>query len=302
MWPCEYTCVCPPHSPLWLTHLTPSFRSNGKKRATRKLFEKARVIDDPLYSNPSSPDSTSDRRVSVRYSLGSTFKARRSLLSPCYTPPPLSPPPLPSLFPTPQIPGDPALPLILVANETDLYRAMCCTHTTLSDRFLEIGSDLGFCTAAVHKTLSLNEPPLSPSDPPITPPPTLPILGVDISPESIDTSSTSYPHIPFSLIDALNPAAHPSLHALFATHLPGGPTVVAIDINGTRELPAVQECIRTVLSNWGAAPPCPARLIIVKSRALHAYIMPPPSPPPRPPSPSRARSPLTAPPRSAPSA
>jgi hypothetical protein len=44
------------------------------------------------------------------------------------------------------------------------------------------------------------------------------------------------------------------------------PTVVAIDINGNRELPAVLACLNKVASTWKP------RLILVKSRALHGQL------------------------------
>lgn len=51
--------------------------------------------------------------------------------------------------------------------------------------------------------------------------------------------------------------------------LGGPPGVVAIDINGNRELPAVLKCVGRVL-NSGKEPP---RLVIVKSRFLHAKLL-----------------------------
>lgn len=51
--------------------------------------------------------------------------------------------------------------------------------------------------------------------------------------------------------------------------LGGPPCVVAMDINGNRELPAVLKCLHRVL-NSGKEPP---RLVIVKSRFLHAKLL-----------------------------
>jgi hypothetical protein len=48
------------------------------------------------------------------------------------------------------------------------------------------------------------------------------------------------------------------------------PTIVAIDINGNRELPAVLACLQKVSSLWKP------RLILVKSRALHGQLSLPP--------------------------
>jgi hypothetical protein len=52
--------------------------------------------------------------------------------------------------------------------------------------------------------------------------------------------------------------------------LGGPPCVVAIDINGNRELPAVVKCVDRVLISGKERPP---RLVIVKSRFLHAKLL-----------------------------
>jgi hypothetical protein len=61
----------------------------------------------------------------------------------------------------------------------------------------------------------------------------------------------------------------PQLLNWWHQHGGGGssPTVVAIDINGTRPLPAVQTCLALVVQTWQP------RLVIVKSRELYAHIV-----------------------------
>ena len=68
------------------------------------------------------------------------------------------------------------------------------------------------------------------------------------------SSSSSLPMLPMDLFP------HPADNSTTTN----ASLVVAIDINGNRELEAVQQCIRIVIDVWRP------RLIIVKSRALHA--------------------------------
>lgn len=93
---------------------------------------------------------------------------------------------------------------------------------------------------------------------------------------SFPTYTTSrYPDCTFSLEDALTTKGTAKLRSLCMEKLVGGyPSVVAIDINGNREIPAVLKCIENFMNpsddvvvekDW-ALP----RLIVVKSRLLYA--------------------------------
>ncbi|GMI36261.1 hypothetical protein TeGR_g2699 [Tetraparma gracilis] len=275
-------------SPLPPAALVYVFQSKGRGNK-RKLYERARVVEDPAHATsnsnnnedpPHKPDP--DRRVEVRYSRGSRFSVRRRMLAPVLEPG-MGEPGMGEWEPLFELPGGdtgfwvrpeepPRRPpvLVLVSNETDLYRSLLCVHTTASDRFLEVGSDLGFCTAAVHRSLSSPQPGRAPESKLPAP---LPlgrpaVLGVDISEESLAASRASFPHVPFANVNALAEDGLAALPALFEEHLGGAPTVVAVDINGTREVKAVRACVAAAVGGWGGRFP-PPRLVVVKARSLH---------------------------------
>ena len=100
-------------------------------------------------------------------------------------------------------------------------------------------------------------------------------LGIDKSEESIRIARERYPHQKFLLRDVFEEDNDDVLQGLRQDgddnigldHGENGLVrnlVVAIDINGNRELPAVLRCIQLVLDSWSP------RMIMVKSRALHA--------------------------------
>ncbi|CAJ1940090.1 unnamed protein product [Cylindrotheca closterium] len=123
--------------------------------------------------------------------------------------------------------------LILVASETNDYRRSAIVHTLESDSFMEIGCDFGILVDSVHCESK---------------------IGIDKSEESIGIAKERYPSRDFLLADVFedfDASAHK-------------PTVVAIDINGNRLLPAVIDCIQLVMDAWSP------RLIVVKSRELYA--------------------------------
>jgi len=124
--------------------------------------------------------------------------------------------------------------LILVTSETNDYRRMATVHTRVEDHFLEIGCDFGILVDSVDSKTR---------------------LGVDKSEDSIRIARERYPTRNFLLGDVFEDELDISL---------GSPSVVAIDINGNRMLPAVLDCIQLALDNWSP------RLIIVKSRELYA--------------------------------
>jgi hypothetical protein len=124
---------------------------------------------------------------------------------------------------------------IIVTPETSEYRRLCVVHTLHS--FLEIGCDYGVTVHRVHTQGHIPR-----------------VWGMDKSVESIAFARQNYPALPFYCFDVLVPTEDWPAEIQ--------PEVVAIDINGNRELPAVQQCIQVVLERYHP------RLIIVKSRAL----------------------------------
>jgi hypothetical protein len=81
-------------------------------------------------------------------------------------------------------------------------------------------------------------------------------LGVDKSEESIGIARERYPNREFLLGDVFEDDITPQ-----------HPLVVAIDINGNRELPAVLKCVQVALDSWSP------RLVVVKSRELYAKLL-----------------------------
>lgn len=125
--------------------------------------------------------------------------------------------------------------LIVVASETKDYRRSAIVHTLEEDVFMEIGCDFGILVDSV-KCKSR--------------------LGIDKSEESISIAKERYPDRDFLLADVFEDFDATSHH----------PSVVAIDINGNRALPAVIDCIQLALDAWSP------RLVIVKSRELYAKL------------------------------
>jgi hypothetical protein len=125
--------------------------------------------------------------------------------------------------------------LILVASETNDYRRTATVQTRKEDHFVEIGCDFGILVDSVDAAST---------------------LGVDKSEESIRIARERYPKHDFLLGDVFE--------ALDVS--PQQPLVVAIDINGNRQLPAVLKCIQLALDKWSP------RLLVVKSRELYAVL------------------------------
>lgn len=105
-----------------------------------------------------------------------------------------------------------------------------------NDNFIEIGCDYGLTVDSVDAKST---------------------LGVDKSEESIGIARKRYPDHAFLLGDVFKDL----------TLTPQHPLVVAIDINGTRELPAVMKCVQLVLDSWSP------RLVIVKSREFYSKLV-----------------------------
>jgi hypothetical protein len=125
--------------------------------------------------------------------------------------------------------------LVVVASETNDYRRNALVHTLEEDNFMEIGCDFGILVDTVRCKSR---------------------LGIDKSEESISIAKERYPDRDFLLADVFEDFDATAHH----------PSVVAIDINGNRQLPAVVDCIQLALDAWSP------RLIIVKSRELYAKI------------------------------
>lgn len=126
--------------------------------------------------------------------------------------------------------------LILVTAETSDYRRIATVHTRIEDHFLEIGCDFGILVDSVDAKTR---------------------LGIDKSETSIQIARERYPNRDFLLGDIFEDDLDIALE---------NPSVVAIDINGNRMLPAVLDCIQLAVDRWSP------RLVIVKSRELYAYM------------------------------
>lgn len=220
-----------------------------------ELFLRARVVRDDQED-----DLVPTRRILVRYPKGSTYQVKRSNLIPVLEP---------------LTKND--LPVVLIMAETPDYRRAAVVHTCLGDSFLEIGCDYGACVNRVQRALhDVRSVPQNPQDEPMNLPPAdvgrVWCLGVDKSTESIDIATKQFPFCKFSVEDALTSDGIAKLQVLCSSVLQTrNPSVVAIDINGNREIPAVLQCVDNVMNppseEWGLP-----RLILVKSRLLHSAL------------------------------
>lgn len=238
---------------------------------TNAYFRRARVVeDDGTASNSGDSD-----RILIRYPSGSTYRVRRNKVHPTLEHGNHN-----------DSDNNKRRRYVLIYPETPIYRQACVTHTYWEDSFLEIGCDGGNTVERVHRGLQEGgfvamdpcavEPQgvVSSSSSPTTATTTMKdggiqCLGIDKSQFSIDTATEAYPQCSFSLQDALEDACGLRQYC-HETLLHGYPTVVAIDINGNREIPAVVQCIENIMNpvdppeGWELP-----RLIIVKARRLH---------------------------------
>ncbi|GKY97669.1 hypothetical protein MPSEU_000725200 [Mayamaea pseudoterrestris] len=130
--------------------------------------------------------------------------------------------------------------LVLVYPETPIYRRACVVNTLPDDVFVEIGSAFGDNVNRVYQKSTKR------------------VFGVDKSETSVATARKNHPHLNLLLWDILEDSTKlPEKLAGVAVD------VLAIDINGTRELEAVLQCLQVVFDLWEP------RLVIVKSRNLH---------------------------------
>ena len=226
---------------------------------TNVCFRRARVVSDNNNNNNNNNNSD-DERVLIRYPKGSTYRVRRTNICPVL---------------------EHEKGLVLIYPETPAYRKSCVTHTYQNDRFLEIGCDFGPTIDKVQRglqqggivSMDANQNEKQPIDEEVPPMEKTKVqcLGIDKSQVSIDIAKERYPHCYFTLEDALTVEGTQQLRQLCQDVMLGGyPTIVAIDINGNREISAVMQCINHLMNPIN--PPdgwVLPRLIIVKSRLLH---------------------------------
>jgi len=265
------------------------YQTNSSSSASSRteLFLRARVV------RPEGED-----RIVVRYPKGSTYKVRRSNLIP--------------VLEAGRIQKNKEY-VVLVTSETCDYRRLSAVHICVGESFLEIGCDFGTCTDRVRQVLmdfedvplrrccsdevksviggsmldeiqniKLEDARTAPTSPEFQMNTTdkSVAIGVDKSSESIAVALKRCPRSSFFPIDdILTDSGASQLRDLCCENLLYScPSVVAIDINGSRELPAVLQCIQMVMryfvpSEDNYLTTCmPPRLIVVKSRTLYNYL------------------------------
>lgn len=126
-------------------------------------------------------------------------------------------------------------PCIIVCCETNLYRRACVVHATDSN-FCEIGCAFGDTCQRVYRYHQSK------------------VLGIDKSVESIEIAKSRHRGIDFRLSDVLKDGLPEKV---------ARPLVVAVDINGNREIGAVQDCLTVVLES------IQPEVVVVKSRAMY---------------------------------
>jgi hypothetical protein len=135
---------------------------------------------------------------------------------------------------------------VLLYRETDAYRRACVIHCGPDESFCEIGCAEGIACEKIRQTGNIEHRRL------------VPPVGIDKSNVCIDEAKRRYPMCQFMRADIFATEGDDLFHwPTFA------PQVVAIDINGTRELEAVLSAVELVIRHWRP------RLILVKSRALY---------------------------------
>jgi hypothetical protein len=236
---CESTCK---HTPS-----NTDVRSNQSQGPLSRLelFLRARVVESESSDRSQTASLTSrspsdiehsppDERVLVRYPKGSTYRVRRDHLLPVL---------------------EGQRRVVIVADETPPYRKCCAVHTLPTDSFLEIGCDLGHTLQRVHETGNERSSAASRI-----------LVGIDKSLFSVRAAKGSYPHLRLVQWDPLEQPTSVLREGLGVNEF--RPDVIAVDINGSRELPTVLACLASI---WDVHQWQP-RLIVVKSRTLHAHL------------------------------
>lgn len=218
-------------------------RSTQHSSSRLELFLRARVVvadaDSIQPGVPAAaptvgdPKVLSEDRVLVRYPKGSTYRVRRDHLLPVL---------------------ERQARIVIAVDETPPYRRCCAVHTLPAESFLEIGCDLGHNLQRVHETGGEGRSA------------SRLLVGVDKCPLSVRRAKEAYPHLTFVRWDPLEQPARDLCDSLGVEEF--RPDVIAVDINGSRELPAVLACLTSI---WDAHKWEP-RLVVVKSRTLHARV------------------------------
>ena len=264
--------------PVWVC------KSKGRKRGEHhqhgeegeqrsELFLRARI-------QSFAPESD---RITVVYPKGSTYRVKKTHLW--------------TILPHP---GH-----VIVWPETPLYRRCCIQHTLIpQEYFVEIGCDYGITPSKVAAAAAVEDDAspfvlgIDKSTESIAVAkdryPHIPFVQWDVLEEewpveeptlssTYKTTSNDDHHNHHEEEDDSNPQQRPrsaweylkKLHQQTQQHDDNdsesnfSSLVVAIDINGNRELEAVQACVQKVQALWRP------RLIIVKSRALHSRLVRP---------------------------
>lgn len=132
--------------------------------------------------------------------------------------------------------------LIIVSPETTDYRRLCIVQTPKDHSFIEIGCAFAFTVGNVDCSKR---------------------LGIDKSPSSLELAKKNFPTLDLEELDVLVESKEGLMNILERYEMNDcGKLIVAIDINGNRELEAVVECLQRILDVWRP------RLVIVKSRSL----------------------------------
>jgi hypothetical protein len=197
-----------------------------------KLFSRA-VVD-------SDEDDERDSRICVRYPHGSTYRVRSSLL----------------LHIIDESVTSVSGPHVVIFAETSEYRRACIVHTGPNESFCEIGCACGITCQKVKLYGHADRL----------------VVGLDKSEQEILKAKASVPDCTFATCDILRSTEEwlPMVDKIPQSKMDGEqgrsgfcPTVVAIDINGNRELQAVLSCLQVAMDVWRP------RLILVKSRSLY---------------------------------
>ena len=137
--------------------------------------------------------------------------------------------------------------LIIVAPETVDYRRLCIVHTPNDHSFIEIGCDFALTCGNVDTPKK---------------------LGIDKSPTSLDIARENFPTLDLEEVDVLTDSKENLMNVLERYEMNDcSKLIVAIDINGNRELDAVVQCVQRVVDLWHP------RLVIVKSRSLFSLML-----------------------------
>jgi hypothetical protein len=227
--------------PVWVSLSGGANGAVGKKKLFRRAVVQQVVVDEEKEGG-GYDDDEDDHRVRVEYASGSTYKVRPSLLE-----------------------GILSAELqctmnqhkhVLLYRETDAYRRACVIHCGIDEEFLEIGCAEGISCEKIRQTGSVvdEDPTRRTRRPPV---------GIDKSATCIDEARKRYPECEFVQADIFSAEEDGSPKSDVFCWRAYAPTVVAIDINGTRELEAVLSSIELVIRHWQP------RLVLVKSRALY---------------------------------